>query len=58
MRQPSMTMTGLDDRYLAVRHELLTEDYGRIRNVVTGPEGAIYFLTSNADDVIGRLDSH
>ncbi len=46
----------LDDRYLAVRHELLVEAFGRIRHVVTGPDGALYFLTSNEDDVIGRLD--
>lgn len=46
----------LADRYLAVRHELLVEEFGRIRHVVTGPDGEIYFLTSNEDDVIGRLD--
>ena len=46
----------LDDRYLAVRHELLVEQFGRIRHVVTGPDGEIYFRTSNEDDVIGRLD--
>ena len=46
----------LDDRYLAVRHELLVEEFGRIRHVVAGPDGEIFFLTSNEDDVIGRLD--
>ena len=30
-----------DDRYLAVRHELLIEEYGRIRHVAQGPKGAI-----------------
>lgn len=54
-----------DDRYLAVRHELLVEEYGRIRHVAQGPEGAIYLLTSNRggraepteqDDIILRLD--
>ena len=46
----------LDDRYLAVRHELLVEEFGRIRHVVPGPDGQLYFLTSNEDDVIGRLE--
>ena len=46
----------LDDRYLAVRHELLVEEFGRIRHVIAGPDGAIYFLTSNEEDIIGRLD--
>ena len=45
-----------DDRYLAVRHELLVEEFGRIRHVSSGPDGRLYFLTSNGDDVIGRLD--
>ena len=48
----------LDDRYLAVRHELLVEEYGRIRHVIDGPDGEIFFLTSREEeaDVIGRLD--
>ena len=46
----------LDEHYLAVSHELLDEEFGRIRHVTAGPEEEFYFLTSNGDDVISRLD--
>lgn len=49
----------LDDRFLAIRHELLVEEFGRLRHVAQGPDGEFYLLTSNeadADDVIVRLD--
>ncbi|WP_290817854.1 sorbosone dehydrogenase family protein [Halovivax sp.] len=49
----------LDERFLAVRHELLVEEFGRLRHVAQDPDGALYLLTSNegdADDVIVRLD--
>lgn len=39
----------LDDRYLAVRHELLVGDYGRIRHIAQSPDGVLYLLTSNRD---------
>ncbi len=33
-----------------ISDELMTEvDFGRIRDVVEGPDGAIYFSTSNKD---------
>lgn len=31
------------------KYRLLSEDYGRIRYVTVGPDGAIYFTTSNTD---------
>jgi aldose sugar dehydrogenase len=44
------------------QERLLENEYGRIRDVVTGPDGFLYFATSNgrggsnaADDRIGRI---
>lgn len=37
------------DRRRIVREEALFTTYGRIRNVVAGPDGALYFSTSNRD---------
>ncbi|WP_411714297.1 PQQ-dependent sugar dehydrogenase [Natronomonas sp.] len=39
----------LDDRYTATVHELYDGEYGRLRHVEQGPEGALYLLTSNRD---------
>lgn len=62
----------LDDRMTAVRHELFTDEQGRIRHAEVGPDGEVYLLTSNTtgpireevddefprdiDDVIVRVD--
>jgi len=39
----------LDGRRVVSQERLLREDYGRIRDVAEGPDGAIYFSTSNRD---------
>ena len=39
----------LDGRRVVSQEDLLTEKYGRIRDVAQGPDGAIYFSTSNRD---------
>jgi glucose/arabinose dehydrogenase len=47
-----------DDRQLAMAETLLDEEFGRLRAVVIGPEGALYVSTSNADgnDMIVRVE--
>jgi glucose/arabinose dehydrogenase len=48
-------------RRIAAQERLLENEFGRIRDVVTGPDGFLYFATSNgrggsnADDRIARL---
>lgn len=39
----------LDGRRVVSQENLLAHQYGRIRDVVEGPDGAIYFSTSNRD---------
>jgi len=39
----------LDGRRVVRQERLFEKTYGRIRDVVTGPDGAIYFCTSNQD---------
>lgn len=39
----------LDGRRVVSQEDLLKGQYGRIREVIEGPEGAIYFSTSNKD---------
>lgn len=39
----------LDGRRVVSQEDLLLKQYGRIRDVAEGPEGAIYFSTSNRD---------
>jgi glucose/arabinose dehydrogenase len=39
----------LDGRRVVSQERLLREDYGRIRDVAEGPDGAIYVSTSNRD---------
>ena len=39
----------LDGRRVVSQERLLVEDYGRIRDVAEGPDGTIYFSTSNRD---------
>jgi glucose/arabinose dehydrogenase len=38
-----------DDRQLSLVETLLDEEFGRLRAVVIGPDGALYVSTSNAD---------
>ena len=39
----------LDGRRVVSQEDLLSEKSGRIRDVAQGPDGAIYFSTSNRD---------
>jgi glucose/arabinose dehydrogenase len=39
----------LDGRRVASQEKLLLKQYGRIRDVAEGPDGALYFSTSNRD---------
>ena len=39
----------LDDRYTATAHRLYDGEFGRLRHVEEGPDGALYLLTSNRD---------
>ncbi len=39
----------LDGRRVVSQEPLLQGKYGRIRDVAEGPDGAIYFTTSNQD---------
>jgi aldose sugar dehydrogenase len=39
----------LDGRRVVSQEDLLKDNYGRIREVAEGPDGAIYFSTSNKD---------
>jgi glucose/arabinose dehydrogenase len=40
----------LDGRRLVTQENLLAGKYGRIREVAEGPDGYLYFSTSNRDD--------
>ena len=43
-------------RRIAAQERLLENEYGRIRDVVSGPDGSLYFATSNGgNDRVGRL---
>jgi hypothetical protein len=39
----------LDGRRVVSQEDMLSETYGRIREVAEGPDGYIYFSTSNRD---------
>ncbi|HEY9231852.1 MAG TPA: PQQ-dependent sugar dehydrogenase [Blastocatellia bacterium] len=39
----------LDGRRVVSQERMLVEDYGRIREVAEGPDGALYYSTSNRD---------
>lgn len=39
----------LDGRYTATAHRLYDGEFGRLRHVEEGPDGALYLLTSNRD---------
>jgi len=47
-RRPGIYRLVIDGRQV-VKEEVLAKEFGRIREVVQGPEGAIYFSTSNRD---------
>jgi glucose/arabinose dehydrogenase len=49
LRGESIIRVVLDGRRVVSQERLLEKQYGRIRDVVEGPEGAIYFSTSNRD---------
>jgi glucose/arabinose dehydrogenase len=44
----------LDDRYTATAHEFYAGEYGRLRHVQQGPDGALYLLTSNRDGRVAQ----
>jgi glucose/arabinose dehydrogenase len=49
LRGEAIIRVVLDGRKVVSQERLLEHKYGRIRNVVEGPDGAIYFATSNKD---------
>lgn len=49
LRGEAIIRVVLDGRRVASQEKLLLNQYGRIRDVVEGPDGAIYFSTSNKD---------
>jgi glucose/arabinose dehydrogenase len=49
LRGQCLIRVALDGRRVVSQERLLGEDYGRIRDVAEGPDGAIYVSTSNRD---------
>lgn len=49
LRGETIIRVVLDGRRVVSQEKLLLKQYGRIRDVVEGPDGAIYFSTSNRD---------
>ncbi|MGB8509794.1 MAG: PQQ-dependent sugar dehydrogenase [Pyrinomonadaceae bacterium] len=49
LRGESLIRVVLDGRRVVSQERLLEHKYGRIRDVAEGPDGAIYFSTSNRD---------
>jgi aldose sugar dehydrogenase len=49
LRGQCLIRVALDGRRVVSQERLLNDDYGRIRDVAEGPDGAIYFSTSNRD---------
>jgi glucose/arabinose dehydrogenase len=49
LRGERIIRVALDQRRVVSQEDLLKDKYGRIREVTEGPEGAIYFSTSNRD---------
>lgn len=47
-----VTLDPADSTRVAATERLFAERFGRIRDIVTGPDGALYFCTSNRD---GRI---
>jgi len=49
LRGTTITRVVLDGRKVVSQENLLVGTYGRIRDVELGPDGYIYFTTSNRD---------
>ncbi len=49
LRGQTLIRVVLDGRRVVSQERLLEKQYGRIRDVAEGPDGAIYFSTSNRD---------
>jgi aldose sugar dehydrogenase len=49
LRGQTLIRVVLDGRRVVSQERLLEREYGRIRDVAEGPDGAIYFSTSNRD---------
>jgi glucose/arabinose dehydrogenase len=49
LRGETIVRVELEGRKVIRQERLLEGKYGRIRDVVEGPDGAIYFSTSNRD---------
>ncbi|HEX8845512.1 MAG TPA: PQQ-dependent sugar dehydrogenase [Pyrinomonadaceae bacterium] len=49
LRGQTLMRVVLDGRKVVSKEPLLKDQYGRIRDVAEGPDGAIYFSTSNRD---------
>jgi glucose/arabinose dehydrogenase len=49
LRGERMIRVTLDGRKVVSQEDLLTGKYGRIRDVAEGPDGLLYFSTSNRD---------
>jgi glucose/arabinose dehydrogenase len=49
LKGESIVRVELDGRRVVTQERLLERQYGRIREVAAGPDGAIYFSTSNRD---------
>ena len=49
LRGEALIRVRLDGRRVVSQERLLDHQYGRLRDVAEGPDGAIYFATSNRD---------
>jgi glucose/arabinose dehydrogenase len=49
LRGQCLIRVALDGRRVVSQERLLRDDYGRLRDVAEGPDGAIYVSTSNRD---------
>jgi len=51
LRQEELHLVRLDGRTV-VSDEIILEDYGRIRDVASGPDGAIYVVLNSPDKLV------
>ena len=49
LRGTHLTRATTDARRIVTQERLLDGTYGRLRDVVSGPDGYLYFLTNNRD---------
>ena len=49
LRGETLIRVVLDGRRVVSQERLLEHQYGRLRDVIEGPDGALYFATSNRD---------